>query len=148
MIRIGHFAFMAMILASSGGSSQEVKLGTLKVVLEGFKNQNGQVKVGLEKSAQDFDKGPLHEAHYRGEIAAIKGSEVTLTFRDVPYGTYAVKAFHDADSNGELNSNFVGIPTEDYGFSNNVRGTMGPASFQDARFEFNAEEKTLRIHLK
>ncbi len=128
--------------------AQVVQLGTLHVIVEGIKNPQGQVKLALEKSAEEFDKGPLHQARYRGESIMIKGDKVDIYFRDVPFGTYAIKAFHDADGNGSLNTNIMGIPSEDYGFSNNVRGTMGPASFQDARFEIKNAETTLTIRLK
>jgi uncharacterized protein (DUF2141 family) len=127
---------------------QGVQLGTLHVVIEGVKNAKGQVKVGLEKTAEEFDKGPIHEARYRGEVVSSKEGRVEVRFRDLPFGTYAVKSFHDEDGNGQLNTNFMGIPSEDYGFSNNARGTMGPAKFEDARFELNVAEKTITIQLK
>jgi len=136
------------MLLSTQVLGQGMQLGTLHVVVEGIKSAKGQIKVGLEKSAEHFDKGPLHEAHYRGEVVVSKEGKVEVYFRDVPFGTYAVKSFHDVDGNGSLNTNFMGIPSEDYGFSNNVRGTMGPASFQDARFELDAPEKTISIRLK
>jgi uncharacterized protein (DUF2141 family) len=127
---------------------QGVQLGTLHVVIEGIKNAKGQVKVGLEKTAAEFDQGPLHEARYRGETIVSKEGQIEVRFRDLPYGTYAVKSFHDEDGNGQLNTNFMGIPTEDYGFSNNARGTMGPAKFEAARFDLDSPEKSITIRLK
>lgn len=127
---------------------QGVQLGTLHVVVEGIKSSKGQVKVGLEKTAAEFDQGPLHEARYRGETVVSKEGRIEVHFRDLPYGTYAIKSFHDEDGNGQLNTNFMGIPTEDYGFSNNARGTMGPAKFEAARFELDSSEKTITIRLK
>jgi uncharacterized protein (DUF2141 family) len=138
----------ALMLLATEAKAQGVQLGTLHVVVEGIKSAKGQIKVGLEKSAEHFDKGPLHEARYRGDMVASREGKVDIYFRDLPFGSYAVKSFHDADGNGSLNTNFMGIPTEDYGFSNNARGTMGPASFQDARFELDAPEKTITIRLK
>ncbi len=129
-------------------SAQGIQLGSLRIVIEGIKNAKGQVKVGLEKSAAEFDRGPLHEARYRGETVLSKEGRIEVLFRDLPLGSYAVKSFHDEDGNGQLNTNFMGIPTEDYGFSNDARGTMGPAKFQDARFDFDAPEKTITIRLK
>ncbi len=129
-------------------SAQGIQLGSLRIVIEGIKNAKGQVKVGLEKNAAEFDQGPLHEARYRGETVLSKEGRIEVLFRDLPLGSYAVKSFHDEDGNGQLNTNFMGIPTEDYGFSNDARGTMGPAKFQDARFDFDAPEKTITIRLK
>jgi uncharacterized protein (DUF2141 family) len=56
-----------------------------------------------------------------------------VTLHDLPAGDYAIKLFHDANDNGEMDSNLLGLPQEGYGFSNNG-GTFGPASFKDAKF--------------
>ena len=64
---------------------------------------------------------------------------------DLPYSQYAVKVFHDENTNSELDTNFLGIPTEDYGFSNNVRGTFGPADYDDAKFLFEQTEMKMEI---
>ena len=39
---------------------------------------------------------------------------------DIPPGTYAVKIHIDENENGELDTNFLGIPKEQYGISNNI----------------------------
>jgi len=63
------------------------------------------------------------------------GSGVTaVTFENLPAGDYAMKAMHDVDGNGELNTNPFGMPTEPYAFSNNAVGNMGPASWDRASF--------------
>ena len=49
-------------------------------------------------------------------------SGVRIIFAGLPPGDYAVAAFHDADGNGELGTNILGIPTEGYGFSNGAPG--------------------------
>ena len=57
----------------------------------------------------------------------------------------AVAAFHDADGNGELGTNILGIPTEGYGFSNGARGFMGPPSFEDAAVTIGSDDGLLSI---
>jgi uncharacterized protein (DUF2141 family) len=128
--------------------AQDARLGTIKVVVEGIKEPKGKLYVALEKNAQDFDSGALHEAKYRGQNMEVTGSQAAMDFKDVPYGTYAIKTFHDINGDGKLNSNFIGVPTEDYGFSNNVRGSLGPAKYQEASFVFDSAEKILTITIK
>jgi uncharacterized protein (DUF2141 family) len=53
---------------------------------------------------------------------------------------------HDANDNGKLDRNFMGIPSEGYGFSNNA-GEFGPASFADAAFDV-AADTNLTIHVR
>jgi len=50
----------------------------------------------------------------------------------VPSGTWAVLAYHDENGNKKLDTNFVGMPTEGYGFSNGAKARFGPPSFKDA----------------
>jgi uncharacterized protein (DUF2141 family) len=61
------------------------------------------------------------------------------SFDDLPPGRYAIKLYHDANGNGELDTNMMGLPTEAYGFSGEG-GSMGPPPFEKAAFEVVAGE--------
>ena len=50
-------------------------------------------------------------------------------------GKYAVKFFHDKNNNGKIDLNWIGIPKESYGNSNNIQPIMGPPKFKDMIFE-------------
>ena len=60
-------------------------------------------------------------------------------------GTYAVSTFHDENSNGKLDTNLLGIPTEGVGASNNAKGHFGPPKFDDAKFRFEGGRLDLKI---
>ena len=62
------------------------------------------------------------------------GGHKSATFEGLPDGDYAVRAFHDLNGDGEMNTNPFGMPTEPYAFSNNAVGNMGPASWDRAKF--------------
>jgi uncharacterized protein (DUF2141 family) len=49
--------------------------------------------------------------------------------------------------NGKLDTNFLGIPKEGYGFSNGAKGLLGPPSFSDASFQYDGETMDLTISL-
>lgn len=68
-------------------------------------------------------------------------------FKNLTEGTYAVSTFHDANSNSKLDTNFLGIPKEKYGFSNNASRPFGPPTFAEAGFILKADSK-LNINLK
>ena len=81
------------------------------------------------------------EAAYRGEGAPVRVARLDVTgptaialFEDLPTGTYAMKAFHDVDGDGEMATNPFGMPTEPFAFSNNAVGNMGPAGWDRAQF--------------
>ena len=68
------------------------------------------------------------------EVAAAQGS-VTAVFDGLPPGRYAIAFYHDEDGNGEFDTNFVGLPLEGFGFSNDAPGVFGPPAFDDAAIE-------------
>jgi len=66
---------------------------------------------------------------------------------DIPFGSYVVSGFQDFDGNGVISGNFIGIPKEPFGFSNNAKGKFGPPKWDDAVFIFNEinQEITLKL---
>ena len=66
----------------------------------------------------------------------------TSTFEyELPAGQYAVGIFHDVNLNNKMDNNFLGLPKEQYGFSNNARALFGPPSYEDAAFELKGDTK-------
>jgi len=108
----------------------------LTVNLKGFKSDKGAVEVALFDRADAFPKNP--EQAIAKRRAPIAGGAATVEFRDLKPGIYAVSAYHDANGNGKIDTNFMGIPKEPTGASNDAKGRMGPPSFKDAQFNLNA----------
>ncbi len=67
---------------------------------------------------------------------------------DLPEGDYAISLFHDENENKKLDTNFISIPKEAFGFSNNVLGVMGPPSFENAKFKVRKVNNKVNIELK
>ena len=139
---------VVLALLVSAGMAQENKSGTIKVKVEGVIDGQGKVRVALERNAKDFDSGSFDTPKYLSRVEDAKGDSVSVMFPAVPYGTYAIKTFQDLDGDGKLKTGFMGAPEEPWGFSNDATGFMGPADFSDSKFELNAPELELTIHLK
>ena len=95
-------------------------------------SQGGRVSAGLYNSADGWTKPGSQVAGARTEVNG--QSTVDIVFSNVPPGKYALAIMHDANSNDEMDTNFVGFPKEGYSFSNNVFGRLGPPKFDDASF--------------
>ena len=104
------------------------------------------------------DKGNVMVALYRkddkwlgkptmGTMTAAKG-DVSVTFKDIAEGDYAISLFVDENSNGKMDSNAIKIPIEPYAFSNDAAGNFGPPSFEQAKFNVAKENKSLVITIK
>ncbi|MBL7938557.1 MAG: DUF2141 domain-containing protein [Flavobacteriales bacterium] len=94
------------------------------------------------KEAYDDEKGCTPK------VVRADGRTVRVTFPDVTPGTYAVKVFHDINSNGELDTSWIGWPQEPYGFSNDAPVNMGPPSFKLAAITVKEGAQTSRINLR
>ena len=71
---------------------------------------------------------------------------VEFTFKDVPKGDYAISIYHDVNADKECNMNFIGIPKEPYGFSNNFRPKFAKPTFNDCKIELSTD-KSITIKL-
>ncbi len=114
----------------------------LKIVIKNIKNEEGMVRLALYNSDDQFMKKEL-----KGVEVKSKAGEAVAVFKDIAPGRYAISVMHDANDNKELDSNFMGIPKEGFGFSNDAMGMFGPPDFKKASFEVSGEKK-LVINLK
>ncbi|RYU80262.1 DUF2141 domain-containing protein [Hymenobacter persicinus] len=67
---------------------------------------------------------------------------------DLPNGEWAVAITQDTNNNDKLDKNFLGIPTEPYAFSNNIRPTVSAPDFNQCKFLVSGSGKVVSIVLK
>jgi uncharacterized protein (DUF2141 family) len=129
MIRLATAA-AALLLSAAPAFAQSAES---KIVLT-FETgaRTGAVMVALYDSAAAYDGN--NGRPVAATAVPASGASVVATFENLPAGDYAVKAYHDVNGDGEMNTNPFGIPTEPYAFSNNAVGNMGPARWAAARF--------------
>jgi len=94
------------------------------------------------KEAYDTDKGCVPR------VVKADGRTVSITCADLKPGTYAVKVFHDINSDRKLNTNWVGWPQEPFGFGNDAPIKMGPPSFEAAAVPVKEGRQTTRVNLR
>jgi len=122
-------------------NAQENETYTLTINISGLESNKGKVLIALFNKKEQFLK-----KRFKGGMTTITAKEATYVFEGIPKGEYAVSIFHDENDNDKMDTNFFGIPKEDYGCSNNARGFMGPPKYEDAKFHFTAH-KTIQIEL-
>ena len=117
--------------------------GTIVVQASKLRNSKGRVGILLFDSSEGFPSGAGTAIRVRR--LAPKGESVTIRFKSVPYGEYAVSVLHDENDNRELDTNFFGLPKEGYGVSRNPKPGFGPPAYDEAVFTLDGPEKTLEI---
>ena len=134
-----------LILISGMLAASAIGAAELKLLVQGRNLQGKEVRVALYSSAHSF---PRKEDDARTAKAVTTGDGITFYFSNLPPGEYAVSAFADINGNARLDSNFLGIPTEPYGFSRDARGFMGPPGFTEAAFRVGNIDITQTFHLQ
>ena len=135
-----HILIVAILIGFIKAEAQEAS--ELIVQVENIKEVKGSLKIAIYDQEKDFLK---KEVLWDGK--EIESNKVEFTFKDLPVGSYAISLFHDENDNGKMDSNFIGIPTEPYAFSNNAKGRFGPPSFEDCRFEVKDGTQKIVISL-
>ena len=103
----------------------------LTVEIEELRNNNGKLLLELNNEKEEIIKGFSE---------TITDNNCVIVIKDLAPGKYAFKYFHDENNDEKINTNFMGIPKEGYGFSNNAKGTFGPPSFDKMLFELSKSD--------
>ena len=117
---------------------------TLVVEVNNIKKA-GEIHVAVYDNAEAFEadggeKGGVAPGIVDGTIVMVEAGTSTFEY-ELPAGQYAVGIFHDVNLNNKMDNNFLGLPKEQYGFSNNARALFGPPSYEDAAFELKGDTK-------
>jgi uncharacterized protein (DUF2141 family) len=128
MIKSRSFLIALLLVSSAIINAQSV----LKVEVISLRNNTGQVSMELLNKDNESIKG---------KTELIKENKCIVVFDNLKDGTYAIRYFHDENSNKELDTNFLGIPKEGIGFSNNAYGRFGPKDFEEWLFDVKGDKQ-------
>lgn len=115
----------------------------LIINISGQESTKGSVALAIFASEDGFPKDSA-KAVYR-DFHKLSDFPLKVDLKD---GDYAASIFHDQNNNKKLDTNFIGIPKEAFGFSNDAMGVMGPPSFQKAKFKVQSNNTLITIKLK
>ena len=112
-----------------------------------IRNSTGTIDCALFDSPEGYPIDVLLSATST-MVLKIKKTQARCDFEDVPPGTYALAVIHDENMNGKLDTNWLGIPKEGYGFSNDVKALLQAPSFSAASFQYDGGilEMTITLH--
>jgi uncharacterized protein (DUF2141 family) len=129
---------LALALTTFLGFSQDKGI-TITVTIDNVTSDEGKVLMSLHTS-ETFMKGK----GVKDAETEIKDGKVTITFKNVLPGEYAILAMHDANDNKRMDFEENGMPKESFGMSNNVM-VMGPPQYDDAKFKVADKDLELNI---
>jgi len=133
---------IALIFTLNVNAQTETKVTSngpnITVTIQNIKNDKGSVILGLH-TEDTFMKGP----GIKNLKSKIENGQVTVTFKNIEVGTYAIMVMHDENDNNRMDFE-NGMPLESYGMSNNPM-SYGPPQYQDAKFEVNDKDLSFNI---
>ncbi len=130
-------SFLLIVYSSSAQEDCE-----LRVKVENIAKMKGSIKIAIFNHADNFLSKEIAKDH-----KLIESNTIDFSFTGLEAGIYAISIFQDENENGKLDTNFMGIPTEPYGFSNNAKGMFGPPRFEDCKFEVGEGSTEVNISL-
>ncbi len=130
-------------LAIASAKSQTL---TVTVTVNNVKSNKGVVTVCIFNKETGFpEKANL--AYKCVNTTASKGT-MQIKIEGIAAGNYAIAAYHDENSDGKVNTNFLGIPKEAAGASNGAKGKMGPPKFDDGIVTIDKTKTQITILLE
>ena len=134
---------LAGLLSLVGQRPSTAGSDSLVVKVNGFRDDTGQAGCLLFSSSKGF---PVKVAAASAQrFVRVENRSGTCEFAGLVAGTYAVAVFHDANSNGAVDTNFLGMPKEGIGVSRDARGFLGPPKFADAAFHYAGGNMTIQV---
>jgi uncharacterized protein (DUF2141 family) len=127
--------------------AQSAGAATLTVHVTGVRNAKGQIRAALYQGAKGFPNDASQAIQTQAADIDPQALSAQIVFKDLHEGVYAVSVFHDENMNQKLDKNFMGMPKEGYGASNNPKKKMGPPSFEETNFQSNGTDQSLEIKL-
>lgn len=119
--------------------------GTLIIEIDSFRNDKGKVAIAMYNGEDGFPGG--EETMVQATFAEIENGKAIAEFIELPFGEYAISAYHDEDTDQELDTNWLGIPKEGTGASNDAKGKMGPPKYEDAKFDFKEDKQKIQFEI-
>ena len=126
------FTFLPTLMPTEADVSLTVEFSNLR-------SSKGKVLIALFNQAEGFPKNSQRAAY--SQKVSITNQKAQAVFTDLPPGTYAIACFQDENNNERLDTNFLGIPTEGFGFSNNPTVLTGAPGYDECRFEVSSNQQ-------
>jgi uncharacterized protein (DUF2141 family) len=128
-------------------TATKLQAAELTVNIEGLQSNSGKVIVRVYSGKDQWLEDDGHVALAEISLADWTADSTVTTALELEAGEYAVSAYQDEDEDGELDSNFIGIPKEPAGMSNKPKARMGPPKYEDAAFDLPEEGLSIAVEL-
>ena len=115
----------------------------LEIKIKGLRSDKGLLRLAIFDLPNEFPRGD----QIRSLNIQAKSGNLIAVFKGMAPGIYALAIHHDENKNKEMDTNFVGLPEEGYGFSNDAKVFFGPPYFEAASFIVGNDYKKISLNI-
>ncbi len=143
-------AGLLVALATTAGAAEQKQAtaNNFDLTVSGIKGSKGNIMIAVYNSKKTWLGDKEADVFTSAKVVVrehIQDGKIQ-TGLSLPPGEYAVSVFHDQDGDEKMRTNFIGIPKDPMGLSNNAKAKFGPPKYKDARFQIS--EKTLAMDIE
>ena len=131
------YIILCIIFSISFQANNVAVESELTIVVDNIEEIQGRILIGVFDKEEDY---PEEEKMFKALAIQVDASSVTGVVT-LPKGDYAVALFHDVNNDEVCNTNWIGIPKEAFGFSNNIKPFFSLPSFD--KVKVNVEENKI-----
>ena len=102
------------------------------VNVSGIESSEGEIGCALFNDDETF---PMDTSNAKQQWLKAELDGIQCEFNGVQAGSYAISVSHDLNRNNKVDTNFLGIPNEAWGVSNNIRPSLRAPTFEEAKFK-------------
>jgi len=129
-------------------NAEHIKLGELTIEVRNISKMEGNINIAVFHNKDKWLKKAIFSTSLIIDDENCQQSSCHWLIKNIKYGDYGIATFHDVDKDGKMKYSFLGMPQENYGFSNNKTSFFGlPPSWNKATFKVNKQEVTHTINL-
>jgi uncharacterized protein (DUF2141 family) len=129
----------------AGPARSAAPTASLTIHVQNVLAAGGVLRLGLYDEARypNDDSKPIASA----DVTAVPG-ETTVTLHGIAPGIYAIQTFQDVNANNRMDTSWVGLPLEPFGFSQDAKPFLSKPTFDEVKFTLAAGENSQVIHLQ
>lgn len=136
---------VAALHVAPARSADEPARATLTIEVTDLRKQQGDLVLGVFNTTKGFPTDDKKSVAWGKKKA---DAETVVFTAEVPPGDYAASVLHDQNANGRMDKNWLGIPSEGYGVTNNPKPKRRAATFKEATFTVPPEGTTVKISIQ
>ena len=118
----------------------------LQVEFSNIREVKGSIYVAVYDRESSFMK--TDQIRSKKIVPVSEKGKLKISLGALPAGKYALSCFHDVNGNGKLDTNWMGIPSEPYGFSNNARPKFRAPKWAEAAFDWAGSGGVIPVRLE